>query len=111
MLSLLRLLIATRAALIAENLFLRKQLALYQERNAKPRRATYAARLTLITLARFFNWQDAVVIVKPETFIGWHRTAFRMFWRWKSQKRGRPALPKNIRELVRENGSRESDLG
>jgi hypothetical protein len=39
---------------------------------------------------------------QAETFVGWHRTAFKMFWRWKSRKRGRPALPKNIRELVRE---------
>jgi putative transposase len=41
------------------------------------------------------------VIVKPETFLGWHRRAFKMLWRWKSRKRGRPALPKKIRELVR----------
>lgn len=39
---------------------------------------------------------------QAETFVGWHRIAFKMFWRWKSRKRGRPALPKNIRESVRE---------
>jgi putative transposase len=55
----------------------------------------------MVTLARFFNWRDALVIVKPETLVRWHRTAFRMFWRWKSRKPGRPALPKNLRELVR----------
>jgi hypothetical protein len=38
---------------------------------------------------------------QPETFLEWHRTAFKTFWRWKSRKRGRPALPKNLRELVR----------
>jgi hypothetical protein len=42
------------------------------------------------------------MIVKPETFIKWHRSAFRMLWRWKSRKHGRPALPKNIRDLVRQ---------
>jgi putative transposase len=42
------------------------------------------------------------VIVKPETFLRWHRTAFQMFWRWRSRKRGRPALPDNLRELVRQ---------
>jgi hypothetical protein len=42
------------------------------------------------------------MIVKPETFLKWQRTAFRMFWRWKSRNRGRPPLPKNIRELVRQ---------
>ena len=55
----------------------------------------------MIALARFFYWRDALVIVRPETFIRWHRTAFKMFWRWKSRKRGRPALPKNLRELIR----------
>src|SRR5438445_2616267 len=43
------LLLGTRssAALKAENLFLRKQLALYVERKAHPRRATDATRLAL----------------------------------------------------------------
>jgi putative transposase len=41
----------TPAALAAENLFLRKQLALYRERGIKPRRATPATRLALIWLA------------------------------------------------------------
>src|SRR5580658_9544963 len=55
----------------------------------------------MVALARFFDWRDALVIVTPETFIKWHRTAFRMFWRWKSRKTGRPALPKNLKELIR----------
>jgi putative transposase len=44
-------------ALAAENLFLRKQLALYQERHVKPRRATYTTRLGFIWLARLFDWR------------------------------------------------------
>ena len=51
---------------------------------------------------RFFDWRGALVIVKPDTFIKWHRTAFRAFWRWKSRKRGRPSLPKNLMNLIRE---------
>lgn len=102
MLAFIRLFFLPRAALIAENLFLRKQLALFQERQAKPGRTPAAVRLTLLALARFFDGQNALVIVKPETFIKWHRTAFKMFWRWKSRKRGRPTLPKNIRELIRQ---------
>ena len=101
LLTFLRLLISTRAALIAENLFLRKQLALFRERKVKPRPTTAMARLAMIALAQFFDWRGAFVIVKPETFIKWHRTAFRMFWRWKSRKKGRPALPQNLRELIR----------
>jgi putative transposase len=99
---LIRLSLTSRVALIAETLYLRKQLALFQERKAKRRRTTPAIRLAMVALARFFDWQDALVIVKPETFIKWHRTAFRVFWRWKSRSRGRPPLPKNLRELIRE---------
>jgi hypothetical protein len=47
------------AALAAENLFLRKQLALYRERGIKPRRATPATRLALLWLARWFDWRQA----------------------------------------------------
>ena len=39
-------------ALAAENLFRRKQLALYQERQIKPQRATDATRLALVWLGR-----------------------------------------------------------
>jgi len=41
------------------------------------------------------------VIVQSETFLRWHRQAFRMFWRWKSRNKGRPPLPKNLQELIR----------
>jgi putative transposase len=43
------------AALAAENLFLRKQLALYQERHIKPKRATHATRIALTWFARWFD--------------------------------------------------------
>ena len=56
----------------------------------------------MIALARFFDWRDALVVVKPETFIKWHRTALRIFWRWKSRRKGRPPIPRNLRELVRQ---------
>ena len=108
MLTTLRFLFLPRLALIAEILFLRKQLALFQERKLKPRqRTTKSIRLTLVALAHLFDWRAtaALVIVKPETFLRWHRTAFRAFWRWKSHRRrkpGRPPLPANIRSLIRE---------
>src|SRR3984893_16829318 len=62
------LLLGTRssAALKAENIFLRKQLALYIEREAKPRRASDATRLTMVLLSRLFAWQNALINVKPD---------------------------------------------
>src|SRR5262244_488093 len=87
-------------ALAAENLFLRKQLALYQERHIKPRRATDATRLALVWLAHWFDWRHALAVVQPATFIHWHRQGFRLFWRWKSQA-GRPPIPADLQALIR----------
>src|SRR5262252_8624469 len=70
----------SHSALAAENLFLRKQLALFQERKVKPRRADDAVRWTMATLSRMFPWQNALVNVKADTFIRWQRKGFRLFW-------------------------------
>src|SRR6266566_2506789 len=69
----------SRTQLVAENLFLRKQLALYLERGVKPRRAGDATRITLVTLSRWVDWRQLLVIVEPETLIRWHRKGFRLF--------------------------------
>jgi putative transposase len=95
------LVLATRShsALAAENLFLRKQLAFYQERQTRPRRLTDTGRFSLAMWSRLFDWTDALVIVKPETLIRWHRRGFKLFWRWKSRA-GRPRLREDIRKLI-----------
>jgi transposase InsO family protein len=95
-----RLRLRSPASLAAENLFLRKQLALYQERSITPRRATHATRLTLVWLARRFDWRHALVIVQPATLIRWHRQGLRLFWRWTSRP-GRPPIPPNLQALIR----------
>jgi putative transposase len=59
-----------------------------------------ATRITLVLLARLVDRRAALTIVKPETLIRWHRKGFRLFWRWKSRARGRPALPVDIRQLI-----------
>jgi len=89
----------SRTGLAAENLFLRKQLALYRERQVKPPRASDSLRLTLVFLARWFAWREALTIVRPATLIRWHREAFRRFWRWRSRA-GRPPLPRDLQGLI-----------
>src|SRR5215471_6392242 len=97
----LRLCLRFPTALAAENLFLRKQLALYQERHIAPRRATAATRLALTWLSGWFDWRQALVIVQPATLLRWHREGFRLFWRWKSH-RGRPPIPVDLQVLIRQ---------
>ena len=99
---LLLLAVRPRAALAAENLFLRKQLALFQERKVKARRAGDATRWWMAALSHLFDWRAALVVVKPDTLIRWHRKGFRLFWRWKSKPTGRPRLPKDLRQWIRE---------
>ena len=90
----------SRAALTAENLFLRKQLAYYKERKISPRRFNNASRYLLVLLSGWFDWKEALVVVTPKTLIGWHRAGFLLFWRWQC-RRGRPRIPAELRALIR----------
>ena len=84
----------------AENLFLRRQLALYIERGVQPHRVDAATRVSLALLARLFDWRGALVVVQPATMIRWHRAGWRLLWRMKSRA-GRPPIPRELRELIR----------
>ena len=81
-------------------MFPRKQLALYIERQVKPRCADDATRIVLVALSRVVAWRQLLVIVKPDTLIRWHRKGFRLFWQWKSKAPGRPRIPANLRQLI-----------
>src|ERR1700730_17966110 len=91
----------SQSSLAAENLFLRKQLTFYQERKIRPRRIDGPTRLTLVWPSRWFDWQNALAIVRPKTFIGWHRKGFQLFWRWQCQS-GRPRIPLDLQHLIRQ---------
>ncbi len=94
-------LLRSRSCLAAENLFLRKQLALYQERGKKPGRIDTVAKLTLIGLSKLFDWKAALMVVQPQTLVCWHRMGFRLFWRWKSRS-GRPSIPEDLKRLIQQ---------
>ena len=85
--------VRSRTQLAAENLFLRKQLALYQERGVKPRRPDPATRVVLVLLSRLLDWRALLTVVQPDTLIRWHRQGWRLLWRWKSRP-GRPPIPR-----------------
>jgi putative transposase len=84
----------------AENLFLRRQLALFLERGVRPRRLNPASRVSLAVLARLFEWRGALVVVQPATMIRWHRAGWRLLWRFKSRP-GRRPLSADLRTLIR----------
>jgi transposase InsO family protein len=96
--------IKTQARLEAEIVLLRHQLSVLRQRAPSKPRPTVADRLLLVWLYRLFpSVLNAVTIVQPETVIRWHRTGFRLYWRWRSRARGgRPKVPVEIRRLIRE---------
>jgi transposase InsO family protein len=101
----------SRAVLQLENLALRHQLGVLQRSVKRPKLAP-ADRLLWVWLSAVWSgWRSALIIVKPNTVIAWHRRSFRLFWTWKVRRGqpGRPAVPKNVRELIRRL-SRENPL-
>jgi transposase InsO family protein len=92
-----------RTALQLEILALRHQLGVLQ-RSVKRPKLTAADRFLWAWLAAVWtDWQPSSIIIKPATVIGWHRKGFRLFWTWKIQrgKPGRPAVPADVRSLIR----------
>jgi hypothetical protein len=111
----LRLLVGSwfksRARLEAENIVLRQQVIVPSRRSRTRVRLRNFDRLIFVWLYRLLpSVLDAILIVKPETVIHWHRRGFRAYWHWKSRRRGgRPKIDREIRGLIRQM-SRENPL-
>ena len=99
---LLRDVTRSREELVAENLLLRQQLIVAARASKRPKFAAHE-RGMLVLLARLLpRWRDAVLLVKPETILRWHREGFRLLWRWKSrQKNPTSTLPAETIPLIR----------
>ncbi len=98
----IRVFFRSRADIALEVLALRQQVAVLKRKRPQPT-LNSLDRFFWTTLRRFWSrWTDVLVIVKPETVVGWHRAGFRLFWRWRSRPRGgRPKITDEIRGLIR----------
>ena len=65
----------------------------------------------MAALARLFDWKNALVVVKPNTLVRWHRKGFRPFWRWKSRHKGCPPVPEELEKLFVEMASENVSWG
>jgi len=95
----------SRADLQLENLALRHQIGVLQRSIRRRPKLTPRDRLFWVCLSRIWrDWRSTLIIVKPETVVAWHRKAFRMFWTWKVRhgQPGRPPVPREVRDLIRE---------
>src|SRR5262249_17595465 len=97
--------VQSQAVMRAEIIALRHQLIVLQ-RTQKTNRLVLGRtdRCLWVWLSRLWSgWRSALLIVKPETVIGWHRQGFRWYWTWKIRhgRPGRPCVTKQTRDLIR----------
>ena len=96
-----------RKSLILENLMLRQQLNIYKRKNRRPKLKNID-RIILVWISRVFGkWKSVLVVAKASTLIVWHRKGFKLYWKRKSRRVGRPnidwPLIKLIRRMQKEN--------
>ena len=96
----LRALGQSRSDLVLENVALRQQIAVLTRTRCLPRLQAEDRLLWVALRQVWYRWQDALVIVKPETVVGWHRRAFRHYWTTLSRAPGRPTLDVEVRKLI-----------
>ena len=111
-LAVVRVFFRSRGGTALEVLALRQQVAVLKRKRPRPK-LNSLDRLFWKTLRRCWSrWTDVLVIVKPETVIGWHRAGFRLYWRWRSRRRvGRPKITDEIRVLIRRLAEENPDWG
>ena len=100
----LRSLVRSRLDLQLENLALRHQVSVLRRSARKRPKLTSGDRLFWVSLSRFWHdWRSALLIVKPETVVAWHRKGFRLFWTWKVRpgNPGRTVIARETRDLIR----------
>ncbi len=87
--------------LALENLALRRQLAILHRTTKRPKLSKADRAFWVIPSRLWSGWPSALVFVKPETVIRWHRKGFRLYWTWKSRHRGgRPPIDAELRTLI-----------
>ena len=97
----LRLIFRSKQDIVLENLALRQQLAV-QQRSIKRPKIKNTDRIFWVWLSRIWNdWRSALIIVKPPTVIGWHKKGFKLYWKRKSRRVGRPNIDWELIKLIR----------
>ena len=94
--------IRSSAALRLENLALRHQLAVLRHKSKRPRLRN-SDRFFWLLLSRLWSGRKSpLLLVKPDTVVGWHRRGFRLYWRWRScRKPGRPPIDSALIRLIK----------
>ena len=93
-----RVFFRSRADIALEVLALRQQVVVLKRKRPRPQLSPLDRMFWTVLRTMWSHWRDALVIVKPETVVGWHRAGFRLYWRWKSKPcGGRPRITPELR--------------
>ena len=108
----IRVFFRSRRDTALEVLALRQQVAVLKRKRPRPK-LNRLDRLFWTALRHCWSrWTEVLVIVKPDTVIGWHRAGFRLYWRWRSRPRGgRPKISGEIRALIQRLAQENRDWG
>jgi hypothetical protein len=91
----------SKSQLVAENLLLRQQLVVLNRSVGRPRLTRADRGLFILLASRLESWRDALLIVRPETVLRWHRKGLRLFWKRKSRTRSNePKIPAETIKLI-----------
>lgn len=98
----LRSFLIARHALAMEAAALRQQLAVYKRKQPRPKLHRFDRLFWVVVRRIWSNWPEALILVKPDTVVSWHRAGYRLFWRWRSRSSGtgRPKIDQEIRQLI-----------
>ena len=107
-----RVFFQSRTDIAVEVLALRQQLAVLKRKRPRPPLHPLDRLFWTVLRATWSRWKDVLLVVKPETVVGWHRAGFQLYWRWKSRPRGgRPRITEEVRVQIRRLAKENSDLG
>jgi hypothetical protein len=96
-------LIKSKAELMAENALLRKQLIILNRQVKKPSLTPLDRFFLVVLVSKLKPWKQALLILKPDTLLRWHRQGFRLFWKLKSKpnKNSQPKIAQETMILLR----------
>lgn len=96
-------LMQSKPALVAENAFLRQQLIVLKRQVKQPKLTDRDRGLLVLLASRVRHWKNALLLVKPDTLLRWHREGSKLFWRLKSKGGARkPRIAEEIIALIKQ---------
>jgi putative transposase len=92
---------------------LRHQLVVFKRKQPRPRLCSCDRAFWVALRGLWPGWVNALIMVKPDTVVSWHRAGFRLFWRLRSRPRrlGRPKVSLEVRQLIRRMKSNNPSWG